>query len=302
MIARVQNSLTQKLLIAVNNPIWATRYLKRRLISIVGPKQFVGIPGNRSESDNGDYVAFVERATRNSKVFSRFRLHSSYRLILEHVSKGDGEKYLQIIQTQTPEFAQQITKFKINDLVGSPVTHSYPVIGSINPTTLRYIKVASDLKKLFLGNIGSKIIEIGVGYGGQCLVIDQAFSVKEYHLYDLQPVLNLVSKYLESYTLNSSYKVFTINQNAGTENYDLVISNYAFSELPASLQRKYIEKILSKSERGYLTMNSGLESSSFSLEGKLSLNDLRTLLPPFEVLEESPITAPNNYIIVWGHK
>jgi hypothetical protein len=74
-----------------------------------------------------------------------------------------------------------------------------------------------------------------------------------------------------------------------------VISNYAFSELPSHLQRTYIKKVLSNSKRGYLTMNSGRGSSRD--EGKLSIDELRELLPSFEIHEEKPQTASNNYAL-----
>ena len=192
-------------------------------------------------------------------------------------------------------------EFKINDLIGTPITHTYSEIGAISPTTLRYIKVASDLRKYFGSNIGDKIVEIGGGYGGQLLINDQIFLMKEYHIYDLPPVLDLTERYLKSHILNSSYKTVTLNQSPGHEIYDLAISNYAFSELPSVLQCKYIEKILANSAKGYLTMNSGLKGSAFEID-KLSIEDLRAKLPPFEVFDEFPLTHRRNYIIVWGHK
>jgi hypothetical protein len=77
-----------------------------------------------------------------------------------------------------------------------------------------------------------------------------------------------------------------------------VISNYAFSELPSLLQIKYIEKVLLKSKRGYLTMNSGLGNGVF--ENRLRIDDLRKYLSNIEIIEEKPLTAPDNYIISWG--
>jgi phospholipid N-methyltransferase len=105
--------------------------------------------------------------------------------------------------------------------------------------------------------------------------------------------------YLESHILNFAYKTTTLNQHQGDVNYDLVISNYAFSELPSQLQIRYIEKILSRSKRGYLTMNTGKTDASRD-QNKLTLEDLRGYLPEFEVLNEVPLTSPNNYLIVWG--
>ncbi len=272
-----------------------------RMVRKFGGKVFIAAEGNRSESDNGYYVKSVQRALRSDKAFSIFKRDPSYRAVLEHVPRDIGEKYLGIIRRDAPEFISQIEKFKVNDLVGSPITYEYQGIGHISPTTLRYMKVASDLKKIFGTRIGDKVVEIGVGYGGQYLILDQIFNMKEYHLYDLPPVLELTSKYLESHILKSAYRQSTLNQNAGDQYYDLALSNYAFSELPAHVQESYIYKILSKSNAGYLTMNSGLETSLFVID-KLRVGTLRELLPPFEVIEENPPTGPNNYIIVWGHR
>jgi putative sugar O-methyltransferase len=269
-------------------------------LNVFSTKEFAGEKSNRSDSDNGLYVAFVQKAVRDYHAFKNFKRHPSYQAILEHVSKEAGGKYLDIVKIQSPAFLNQIEKCKDNDLIGNPIKHFYYGIGNISPTTLRYIKVASDLQKHFGTNIGKKIAEIGVGYGGQLLINDRLLDIAQYHLYDLPPVLNLASKYLESYILSSSYKVTTLNQSSGEDFYDLVISNYAFSELPSQLQLKYIEKILSKSRKGYLTMNSGLENSG-STNNKLSVSELRKFLPAFEIFDESPRTSPNNYIIVWGH-
>ena len=117
-------------------------------------------------------------------------------------------------------------------------------------------------------------------------------------LFDLPYVNKLIERYLNSFLMNGAYKTISINQ-ATSMNYDLVISNYAFSEIPSPLQDTYIKKVLSHSSRGYLTMNSGL-GGSFS-KGRMSLDELREKLPNFEVYEEKPLTSDFNYIIVWGH-
>jgi hypothetical protein len=179
--------------------------------------------------------------------------------------------------------------------------YEYKSIGLISPTTLRYIKVASDLKMLFGEHIGESIVEIGCGYGGQALVNDRAFKIKQYKLIDLPPVLTLISKYLESHILNCSYETSTLNQTSNSGKYDLVISNYAFSELPGPLQLKYVEKILINCKKGYLTMNSGKADTKIDSMGRMTIKQLEKLLPPFELLEEKPLTNNENYIIVWGH-
>jgi hypothetical protein len=261
---------------------------------------FIGTEANRSVSDNGAYVAFVQLAVQDYEVFKAFRASPVYRVVLEHVSQELGEKYMEIIKNDSPEFMHLFDAFKDNDIVGAPERFNYSDVGPISPTTLRYVKVASDMRKLFGNVIGRRIAEVGAGYGGQLLIYDKVFGYEEYHLFDLPPVLSLVSKYLESHVLNGSYKLTTLNQQSGNEVYDLVVSNYAFSELPSKLQRKYIEKIMSKSKRGYLTMNSGFIDSACATD-KLSVDELRSQLPQFEIIPENPLTHPRNFVIVWGH-
>ena len=219
-------------------------------------------------------------------------------MVLEHVTAEQGAAYLDIIKSDSPFLVSRINEFKENDIEGGPIMSTYDDIGEISPSTLRYLKVASDLYNLFGVDIGSNIAEIGGGYGGQLLINDKIFQFKEYHLFDLPPVLELASKYLESHFLNNSYRTCTMNQCSGSISYDLVISNYAFSELPKRLQKKYAEKVLSKARRGYLTMNSGLPNSTFQND-KLTIFELEEILPRFDVIEETP-SCPGNYIVVWG--
>lgn len=263
-------------------------------------QEFVGAAGNRSDSDNGRYVASVQEAVRDYNAFNNFKRDPRYQEILEHVSYEHGKMYLNIIESESPDLLLDIDSYKDNDLIGGATTYEYPNVGQISANTLRYIKVASDIRNLFGSDIGDKIAEIGVGYGGQMLISDKILKFKQYDLFDLPPVLDLTRKYLESHILKSSYNTLTLNQHRGDTDYDLVISNYAFSELPAKLQLVYIQKIISRSSRGYMTMNSGLPNCPYS-QGKLSLDQLQNLLPSFRTVSDNH-RPDQNYIIVWGQK
>jgi putative sugar O-methyltransferase len=283
----------------VQSPTLALNQLKSKVLSTTISREYVGEARNRSDSENGLYVSAIQEAVKRYKSFSTFKRNPHYQTILEHVSREHGDRYLEIIKRDSPELLEIIDLFKVNDIVGNPIVFKYPGVGTISPTTLRYVKVASDLAVLFGRDLGKCIVEIGVGYGGQALILDRAFKINRYELLDLPPVLSLVSKYLESHILNCAYKTSTLNQKTGDDSYDLVISNYAFSELPAHLQLKYIEKIISRCKKGYMTMNSGLNKTSRSAS-KLTIDQLKQNLPPFETLPEDPLSGPENYIIVWG--
>ena len=253
----------------------------------------------RSTSDNGTYPFVVSQFLSDSRAFKNFKRNILYRKVLEHVSREQGEDYLSILLARDPGLIELAkTQCFADDLVGNPIKYFYPCIETLaSPTTLRYLKVASDLQILFGSRFGD-VAEIGCGYGGQALVCDRIFEVDSFTLFDIDPVNRLIERYLNSTVLNSCFKASHINE-AKKKQYDLVISNYAFSELPKVLQLKYIEKVITSSKKGYLTMNSG-KGGSFQV-GKLELNELKELLPDFEIFEEAPKTGPFNYIIVWGH-
>jgi hypothetical protein len=293
--------MISKLNKVVKNPSLAYNYLQRKIQSFLSV-EYVGSKKNRSDSDDyGFYVSAVQDIVRKHRLFEYFKRNPDYKSVLEHVSFEQGVRYFEIIKATSPDFFNNKEVLKENDQIGNPYIFEYPEIGAISPTTLRYFKVASDLRHYFGDQIGERIVEIGVGYGGQALVNDRIFDITEYELIDLSPVLNLVSKYLENHILRFSYKLSTLNQKTGLDNYDLIISNYAFSELPSNLQLMYIKKILTKSKRGYITMNSGLGKSIRS-KGKLSIAELRGFLPPSIIIEEDPLTGPENFILIWGHK
>ena len=104
----------------------------------------------------------------------------------------------------------------------------------------------------------------------------------------------------EKMNKEKSLNIYSLSDNTDVR-WDLAISNYAFSELPRDLQKEYIIKVLGKSQRGYMIMNSGLKNETGRSNGKLTLDELRNLLPKFEVIDEDPNTGPDNYVIVWGH-
>lgn len=263
-------------------------------------KSFISREGLRSASDNGGYVAFVEDAVTTPAVFDNFKQSPVYQEILEHTSEEQGRQYLEIIASQSPSFLGMMDRFAVNDLIGGASVVNFSEDCKVSPSTLRYVKVASDLKALFGDSIDDgHIAEIGVGYGGQRLILDQVYRFRSYDMFDLPPVLALVSKYLESHLLSSCYATKTLNTHDGAKRYDLVISNYAFSELPAAVQRLYVDKVLSKADRGYMTMNSGLPESFYS-EGRMTLEELRVAIPGIRTLEENPSSFRGNYLLVWG--
>ena len=247
-----------------------------------------------NERYNERYNEVCLRASNDDRLFSKFRRDPTYNIILEHVSEKQGQEYLDVISKDT-EVLSVIDRFKPNDDYGNPRMYKYPAIGKISPTTLRYIKVVVDLKRNFERLDNFNLCEIGVGYGGQCRIINAYFKPATYCLVDLQPALVLAQRYLGNYELHSvpTYKTMT---ELAQEDYDLVISNYAFTELPRTIQDVYISKVILRSRRGYITYNeiTPVEFNSYKAD------ELVEMIPGSTIIKEEPLTHPKNRIIVWG--
>ena len=248
----------------------------------------------QSDSDDGRYIAAISKFVANSKQFQNFKRNSAYNAILEHVSKDLGLAYLDRIKNVDEAFLEKaLGDFLVNDSVGNPKKFLYDE-GLMSPTSLRYVKVALDLKLLFRQDL-EHVAEIGCGYGGQCHANSSLLSYTKHYLFDLPEVNRLVSKYLNSYLINTTFSTHTINEYS-PQNQDLIISNYAFSELPRLVQEKYFEKVISQAQRGYMIMNTGLDKD----DDRLGPEFFRAKFPNVNILKEEPLTSSKNYLIVWG--
>jgi len=246
-----------------------------------------------------EYKNFVSQAYNDPQIFENFKQNRIYRHVLEHASYEEGGEYLKLITKQTPEIVDEIFKIKRNDIIGNATLSEYPVVGKISSSTLRYAAVLSNLIHIFKRKKWGKIAEIGVGYGGQFLINDAFLEFSDYIMFDLHEVRSFTKKYLENHIANNSYSFSSLNEFKKGFKFDLVISNYAFSELPKKLQLKYIEKVVGNSKNGYMTMNSGASESV--LQGDyLSINELKNKIKNLKIIDEIPKTKSGNYIIVWG--
>ncbi len=267
------------------------------LLTKLFQKIYVGSVPKRistSLSDNQAYPQVCIQASNDYRIFNNFRNHPIYNQILEHVSEEQGSEYLQLI-SKDAEILASINDFRPNDNYGGPIMYEYPEIGMISPSTLRYIKVLVDLKDYFQTADNLNICEIGIGYGGQCRVINAFYKPATYCLVDIQPALSLAQRFLDNYILHSTLAYKTMNE-LGQRKYDLVLSNYAFTELPRTIQDIYLSKVVLNSKRGYITYNeiTPMEFNSYKSD------ELVAMIPGAKILREEPLTHPKNCIIVWG--
>lgn len=154
-----------------------------------------------SASDNGAYPEFCYIASKHDEIFQNFKRHPVYTQILEHVTPEQGKAYIEVA-LNNPALKIDGEKWKIllkNDSVGNPRTATYQFENAsitCSPTTLRYIKVLSDIISLFDADSIRSVSEIGIGYAGQCRILMNMLPIKTYNLIDLPEVLSLAERFL----------------------------------------------------------------------------------------------------------
>ncbi len=128
-------------------------------------------------------------------------------------------------------------------------------------------------------------------------MLNQVFKFKTYYIVDIPETQSLINKYLTK--LNINFQLITIDELINNKNieYDLVISNYAYSELSKDLQNFYYENIIKQSKNGYFTLN--FISHLFNIEShtKDSLICLFNKQHMCKLLKEDPETFNDNLIL-----
>ena len=148
---------------------------------------------------------------------------------------------------------------------------------------------------LFRNLDGQRIVEIGGGYGGQCFVIHSGARPASYTLVDLPEPLKLQRRYLEA--LGVKGVTFAVPSELDpSEEYDLVVSNYAFSECRGDAQEDYLTTVLRPASRGYVTCN-WITPPEFRSYG---WQELLAAVPGSKFVDEEPLTGAANAILVWG--
>lgn len=252
--------------------------------------------GRTSLSDDGRYLSVCAAAATDPLVFASFRRSRAYVRILEHTTHDQGAEYFRIIARDSPHLLEEIDRFRANDNFGGPRLSNYPEVGRISPSTLRYVKVLSDLERMFGHLTGADVVEIGVGYGGQCRIITSHWAVRSYTLIDLDPVLDLARAYLSRFETKTRL-TFASPSSVEPGTYDLCLSNYAFTELTREVQRDYARRVVAGSRSGYMTCN--FISAAFGLDS-FDRSELVRIHSGTSWVPEEPRTHFDNAILVWG--
>ena len=244
-----------------------------------------------------NYINVCKKAVSDESTFKNFKRSRAYKTILEHVSHDLGKKYLDHVKKNNPELLQHLDSFvKKNDRLGDPVKTLYSEYSNLemSPTTARYIKVLSDLEILFGSLDGTNIVEIGGGYGGLATVISAKYSFNKYYNVDLKEPCLLSEKYCRQNNVEGFMAIppKEIRAFFKKENFDLVISNYAFSECNTETQDIYIKEIFSRSKRGYITHNTHKDRAERVKEVIKQYDNF--------LVYGTDLSAKNHPILCWG--
>ena len=239
------------------------------------------------------------KAYKDDKFFEIFRSYPAYSDCVELTSNNLGKDLAKYIIDNYLFLYPKISAFQKNDKYGSPILHPYPYFGWISPTTLRYIAIAGDIITMFTLPNESSIIEIGGGFGGQCFTLSQVVNFNSYSIIDLPEVIPLIGKNLSLQGVKNS-QLYSSGDIPTDKKYDLLISNYSFSECNREMQLEYFEKVIKHCKRGYIIFN---QITEYFDVNSLTLGEFTSLLlenniEPTISSEKVP-THPNNVLITW---
>lgn len=222
------------------------------------------------ESTVNDYLTACRDADINN-----FKRDDRLTRIWEHCPYRIAMSYYRYVAGAIPEF---LDKKYTNDYKGNPIISDFGG-HSFSASTMQYIGVMVKIVMKVRQNLSNiSICEIGGGYGGQCMTIFDVFKPKSYTIIDLPEVTELQKRYLTGID-----GVECVSEIPKKRKYDLVISNYALSEIPDN--KAYIDKVCMKSQSGYITCNTDFVKLPKSLGSKKH--------PDIEGERES------NYILTW---
>ena len=259
------------------------------------------LPGEDSITGRAaTYRETALRASCDAYIFQNFRSIPEYRTALE---LSEGEAFAAYIASSSRRLRSRLGDFRKLDTIGNPPLREYPAgIGSFSGTTLRYIVLADQVRKMFSLPKKAVIGEIGAGFGGQCYILSILCPFSQYYIYDLPEVEALIGRVADTLNMKgvlclSSGSVLPVDK------FDLLISNYAFSECDRATQLSYFDRVVKKADRGFMIYNQ--ISKDFNVDS-LSPDEFVQLLEASgkdpKILKEPISTAPKNLLIVWGTK
>jgi len=247
-----------------------------------------------SLSDHKAYRDACVTAAADDEIFSTFRsTRGVYHDILEHVSLDLAQAYAR--ELNLPEGASEQERLLLQaDVVGSPLLEDVPGVGMVSRSALRYLCVARQMREYVQIPDGTHFLEIGVGYGGQVRVLADLIPGARFTLVDLPETLALARRYLQASGVSAPVEYVAANR-IHSISADVVISNYALSELRREVQTRYIKAFIDPASSGFVIWNH-ISPRAFR---SLTATDFAAMVSG-RLIDERPLSYPGNQVVVWG--
>lgn len=224
------------------------------------PTGRAAIKNTSSVSASMPWAEFCEAFASGTISSHHFRRSSATREIVETLGPVDARFFVSQIKKWDSSWLTAPSARQV-DLWGDPIRWPGILLGcptAFSPTTLRYLAQALWLKHHKHLKNGTNIAEIGVGFGGLA-AMNALVSGACTTLIDLPQVEQSALKMLDENGLRSSAKT---SDQASQDAAPFVISNYAFTELNAELQKIYFDRYIRKSKHGMILSNASVFAST----------------------------------------
>lgn len=184
-----------------------------------------------------DSKKYRDECLKISKDLDNFKMNPIYqRHIASDIMRYDDAKKI-YIEVKDMEYCHK------NDIYGNPKIHKINNV-FVSGGTLMFMKVKKDISIFEY----KSVVEIGSGYGGQCLVT----GCNDYTLVDIPESLEIAKAYLK---VNKIKAKFMSTNNIESIVADLCISNFALGELNSPGIEFYLNMIIKDCKYIYFTVN-----------------------------------------------
>lgn len=249
--------------------------------------------GKSSLSDHSSYRGFCALAAADDTIFSGFRSVSGpYTAILEHVSDSLALEYAAELNLANTGSETELN-LALSDSVGSPRVLEIAGVGATTGSVLRYLSVARIISKSLQPSSRAHFLEIGVGYGGQVRVLSGLYPNARFTLVDLPETLTLARRFLQESGVGARIEYVASTKVRSIQS-DILISNYALSELRRPIQERYMRDFVSCANAGLVTWN----SISPRLFRSVSSDDFAARVNG-SLFPEVPLSYPGNQVVLW---
>ncbi len=225
---------------------------------------------------------------------NNFRTHSVFNDMLEHngpIFVDFAKSWLSNIEELNMINKEQMIKLiDLNDQLGNPIKEKITDSIVSVPNTIKYIYFGLlNIKYLLEKCINNfTMIEIGCGYGGQCVILLELFkifniNVDKYVLIDLEEASNLQRKYVNTLIPNNNC-VFLTNENYKKHDFGekkYLFACYSLSEFADKTRKDYYDNLINNIGSGIIIWN----------------RETIDLPKKFIIEEEKPLTGKYNKIV-----